>query len=248
MFPHRYKPKASWENPKLLSRGVEGEHWRARMLLNKREDGAEIMSRLGRKTLSGNRRRTDAGRLFFKSSSPSLPSQCASLDSMQDQIAQFPLLSSKHRQGFPLLAYLFLYGSWRGGDDRKGAGWESRGLFVCVCSVWVCDNALHYLTGSSVIYWEILRWLTDSLLHASLLLWCSTSAWWQAVQKSQVIPLISQIYYSIPPVECTHMETQSRLQSHWFCFFKQTCSHSIFMQAATQVPDQEHQWGQGENS
>lgn len=54
-------------------------------------------------------------------------------DSLQDQIAELPLLCLKHRQGFPLLAYLFHQSSWKGGKtERSWSGKSTTSLFVSV--------------------------------------------------------------------------------------------------------------------
>lgn len=61
-------------------------------------------------------------------------------DSLQDQIAELPLLCLKHRQGFPLLAYLFHQSSWKGGDDGEELVGKVDNKFVCVCRS--CPGAL----------------------------------------------------------------------------------------------------------
>lgn len=61
-------------------------------------------------------------------------------DSLQDQIAELPLLCLKHRQGFPLLAYLFHQSSWKGGDGGEELVGRVDNKFVCVCRS--CPGAL----------------------------------------------------------------------------------------------------------
>lgn len=85
-----------------LSRDAEEEHRRAWMQMNKQKDTAEITSRQRKPFLTIADMET--GEVVFQeqSSLPLSHLQCKSPDSLQDQIAQFPLLCLKHRQGFPL--------------------------------------------------------------------------------------------------------------------------------------------------
>lgn len=86
---------------------------------------------------------------------------------------------------------------------------------MSIRAAWVCDNALHYPTGWSVYLWKdtaaVNRFIAACFDLPLMQKFCVTT---ERVQYSTFIPLISQVYYTVLPVECTHMEAQLHIQSN----------------------------------